>query len=240
MSDGRGRGGKSLEVAEGIYQVGGAGVSHPYDGAVYLIDRGGLILIDSGVGAGFRKIVQNIEALGHDPSRISTLILTHSHIDHIGGAHLFREHFGTRIVIHALDADKLERGDNILTAAFCFNVNFQPLRIDERLRGEQGVFHLGGRDLIWLHTPGHSPGSISLYTDHGGSRILFAQDIMAPLLEGYDCDFPSWRASVDKLLALGADVLCDGHSGVWSPARQVAAYLRHAIRIHEEEGDGGS
>jgi glyoxylase-like metal-dependent hydrolase (beta-lactamase superfamily II) len=238
MSENRRRG--PLEIAEGIYQVGGAQVSHPYDGAVYLLDWDDLVLIDSGVGAGLPMIVRNIEALGHDPARISTLILTHSHIDHIGGAHLFREHLGTRIVIHELDADKLERGDNILTAAFCFNVNFQPLKVDERLRGEKGSFRFGGRDLLWLHTPGHSPGSISLYTDHEGTRILFAQDIMAPLLEGYDCDFPSWRASVDSLLALRADVLCDGHSGVWAPAARVAAYLRHAIRIHEEDQHGGS
>ena len=89
-----------------------------------------------------------------------------------------------------------------------------------------------------MHIPGHTPGSISLYADTGGKRILFGQDIAAPLLEEFDCDMAAWRRSMEELLALKADVLCDGHSGIYQPARAVAAYIRHFIRLYGKEGAG--
>jgi len=56
-------------------------------------------------------IVKSIESLKFDLSGISTLILTHRHIDHIGGAPRFREAFGSKIMIHRLDAPAVEERD---------------------------------------------------------------------------------------------------------------------------------
>jgi glyoxylase-like metal-dependent hydrolase (beta-lactamase superfamily II) len=174
----------------------------------------------------------NIEAFGLDPTRLSTLVLTHCHIDHMGGASWFRERFGTRLVMHTLDADIVERGDNRLTAAFCFNIDFMPMAIDLRLEGEKTDLLFSAGRLSCLHTPGHTPGSISLYTDLGDTRILFVQDIQAPLLGEFDCDPPAWRNSVTKLLSLKGDILCDGHNGIWQPGRSVKKYLQHAANSH--------
>jgi len=223
-------------MIKGIFRVAGPDITDRRDCNVYLLDLDReAVLIDTGFGAAFDRMVANITDRGVPPSRISYAILTHCHVDHIAAAARVREEFGSRLVMHDLDAEIVERGDNRLTAAFCFEMVFSPLAIDVRLTGSGGNVTLAGGDLSFLHIPGHTPGSIALYADSGGKRILFGQDIAAPLLEDFDCDKAAWRLSMAKLLALKADILCDGHSGVYQPAGAVAAYIRHFIKLYGEE-----
>ncbi len=193
------------------------------------MDLGELVMIDCGSGFGFNRLVRNIESLGFHPGNISTLILTHCHVDHVGGAGLFRTHFGTRLIMHRLDAEIVERADPKLTAAFCFNIDFQPLHIDIALNGQEESLAFGACRLVCLHTPGHTPGSLSVYLDTEGKRVLFAQDIGAPLLKEFDCDPDAWVESIDKLFAVDADILCDGHSGAYGPKHVVKKYLKYCI-----------
>jgi glyoxylase-like metal-dependent hydrolase (beta-lactamase superfamily II) len=224
-------------MIKGIFRVAGADITDQRDCNVYLIDLDReAVLIDTGFGAAFDKMVANIEDAGIPPSRISTAILTHCHVDHIGAAARVREQFGSRLVMHELDADIVEAGDDRLTAAFCFEIVSPPLAIDARLTGSRGGIAFSGQDLSFLHIPGHTPGSIAIYADSGDKRVLFGQDISAPLLKEFDCDTAAWRRSMEELLALKADVLCDGHSGIYQPARAVAAYIRHFIKLYGEEG----
>jgi glyoxylase-like metal-dependent hydrolase (beta-lactamase superfamily II) len=224
------------KITDQIYQVGGPTMSNGKDGIVYLLDVGDLALIDSGSGAGFERIVRNIEFFGFDPAKITSIILTHCHVDHTGGAHLFRSHFGSRLIMHNLDAEIVERADPRLTAAFCFEIDFQPLHIDKKLYGEEGNIPCGTQQMVWLHTPGHSPGSISLYLDIGGERCLFVQDIASPLLKEFDCDAVAWVKSVDRLLGVNADMLCDGHSGAYHPKKVVKEYLQYCINMQTRMG----
>ena len=217
-------------VAERIYRVGGPDSSDYRDSAVYLLDFGDPVLIDSGSGFGLHNIVSNIQLLGFRPDQIGNIILTHCHFDHIGGAPSFRNHSGTKLIMHELDARVVESGDDRLTAAFCFGVRLEPMPIDEKLYGEGGVLQFGTQDIRWLHTPGHSAGSISVYVDRGGVRTLFVQDIAAPLLEEFECDPGAWGISVEKLIALDADILCDGHSGVYRSKRLVKKYLEQCSK----------
>jgi glyoxylase-like metal-dependent hydrolase (beta-lactamase superfamily II) len=196
------------------------------------MDLGELVLVDSGAGMGFAHMVSNVAALNLDPKDISTVILTHCHLDHMGGAALFRSRFGSRIVMHELDAGFMEKGDQHMTAAFCFGIHFMPFSVDRKLAGEQGRLRFVDHTVSWLHTPGHTPGSIAVYIDTPEKRILFGQDISAPLLEEFSCDPAAWRKSMDKLLALEADILCDGHAGVYRPKGRVRAYIERSIEAH--------
>ncbi len=216
-------------VIEGIYRVTGADKSDYRDSCSYLLDFGDPVLIDGGSGFGFEEMTANVQALAIRPTDIRRIILTHCHFDHIGGAFLYRHHFGSAITMHELDAEVVERGDNRLTAAFCFGVRIGPLPVDVRLHGSGGTLQAGSQDVHWLHTPGHSAGSISLYLDREGSRIVFVQDIGAPLLADFDCDPQAWRSSVEKLITLDGDILCDGHSGVYRSKSAVRQYLGRCI-----------
>lgn len=219
-------------IYKNIYQVGGAAISDVRDGAIYLLDFGELVLIDSGAGIGFEQTIQNIEVAGFNPFEISAVILTHCHMDHIGGASLFKHHFGSRIIMHHKDAEIVERGDQHMTAAWCFGINLQPFLIDVKLRGEEGQLTFGDYTVNWTHIPGHTPGSIAVYFDGGSKRVLFGQDMSAPLLEEFNCDPIAWRKSMDKLLALKADILCDSHAGVIRPGNRVKAYIKCSIVDH--------
>ena len=108
-----------------------------------------------------------------------------------------------------------------MTAAWCFGIFLRPFPIDIKLHGEQGQLSFGANKVDWIHIPGHTPGSIAVYLDVGDKRVLFGQDISAPLLEDFKCDPIAWRNSMDKILSLHADILCDGHAGVFRPKNRV-------------------
>jgi glyoxylase-like metal-dependent hydrolase (beta-lactamase superfamily II) len=223
---------KPRRINANVYQVGGAAISDVRDGAIYLLDMGELALIDSGAGIGFEQTVRNIEIAGFNPAEISTVILTNCHMDHIGGAARFRQTFGSQIVMHAFDAEIVERGDQHMTAARCFGIYLRPFPIDVKLHGGEGQLSFGEHVINWVHIPGHTPGSIAVYFDIGGKRVLFGQDISAPLLEDFKCDPTAWRESMDKLLAIEADILCDSHTSVFQPKNRVKAYIEQSIAEH--------
>jgi glyoxylase-like metal-dependent hydrolase (beta-lactamase superfamily II) len=225
---------KPEQIEAGVFLVGGAGISDSRDCMVYLLDLGELVMIDTGSGPGINMIISNIQKLGLDPARLSTIILTHCHIDHVGGAHELKKRYGARIIMHELDADVVERGDTKMTAAYWYGVPFAPLKIDMRISGEQERLVFGQHELICLHTPGHTPGSVSVYLDMSGKRILFGQDIHGPFLAEFGSDIGHWQASMEKLLALKADVLCEGHFGVFRPNEKVTECVE---RYLEEYGD---
>jgi len=75
----------AVTIEAGIYMIGGPEVTLPEDCSVYLLDLGDLVLIDCGAGRSYPMLVNNIRSLGLIPERLHTLVLTHCHIDHIGG-----------------------------------------------------------------------------------------------------------------------------------------------------------
>lgn len=225
---------KTEEIISGIYLIGGLNITLPDDAAVYLIDFAGvLVLIDSGAGRSFKQLVSNIELLGLNPSNISHLILTHSHIDHIGSASLFRKQYGTKILIHELDADAMESGDSVRTAANWYDTTFPPTQIDQKLKGAQGILKFGQAQIHWLHTPGHTPGSISLYLDRDGKRILFGQDIHGPFHKSFGSDIEAWKKSMQALLDLDADILGEGHFGIYQTKDRVREYIERYLEEYE-------
>jgi glyoxylase-like metal-dependent hydrolase (beta-lactamase superfamily II) len=214
-----------IRVTDRIALVGSSEITDNRDCSVYLVDAGELVLIDSGAGTAPGQIVRNIELLGLDPSRLSLLILTHCHIDHVGGAAYFKERFGLTVVMHELDAGAVEQGDTVKTGASWYGLDLPPLMVDRRITGTEETLRLSDGALTCLHTPGHTPGSLSVYTDQGGERVLFGQDIHGPFLPEFGADLAAWRTSMEKLLALEPDVLCEGHFGVYRPAGRVREYI---------------
>jgi len=225
---------KTEKIAEGVYLIGGPNVTRPEDAAVYLVDFSGeLVMIDSGAGNGSSQLDRNIEMLGLNPAELTHIILTHCHIDHIGSAAYFREKYNSKIVIHELDAQALETGDSIKTAANWYGTTFPPTRVDRKLKGEHEILKFGKEDLHCLHTPGHTPGSISVYLDRAGKRILFGQDIHGPFNSAFDSDIQAWKKSMNSLLSLEADILCEGHFGIYQPKNNVRNYIERYLEEYD-------
>jgi glyoxylase-like metal-dependent hydrolase (beta-lactamase superfamily II) len=218
---------ESEKIAHGIYMVGGADISNPEDASVFIVDCGSeLCMIDCGAGKSAGFIIENIEETGLNPSKIKTLMLTHCHVDHIGALTYFKEKYQARVLAHSLDSDAIESGDSQKTASSWYGIRLPETKVNIRLEGSGGVFETGNRKINWLHTPGHTPGSIVIYIDAEGQRILFGQDIHGPFHSDFDSDILKWRESMEKVLDLEADILCEGHFGIFSSRERVKKYIQ--------------
>ena len=216
---------KPYEIIKDIYIVGGPDITDGRDGCIYLINLGKLILIDTGAGWSVDKIINNIQKLGLSSKDLDKVILTHCHIDHIGGLPEIKKRFGSKVYIHKLDAPPLENGDPILTAAKWYQTTFPPTPIDVKFNLPEEVLTIGEQKIVCLHTPGHTPGSISIYLDKDGKRILFGQDLHGPLLSEFGSNLEDYGRSTKKLLDLDADILCEGHFGIYKTKKDVKNYI---------------
>jgi len=218
-------------IARGVYLIGGPQISHAEDATSFVIDFDGeAVMIDCGAGRSLKAIMANIDGEGIDPRSISTLILTHAHIDHIGAATELRERLGLKILIHELDAEAVETGDPVRTAADWYGVDFPPTPVDRRLTGDEETLVFKGENLHCLHAPGHTPGSIVIFLDRDGQRILFGQDIHGPFMPVFGSDIAQWRTSMEMILSLRPDILCEGHFGIFRSNESVERYIRRCLR----------
>ena len=210
-----------FKVWQDVYAIGGAELSHPYDCCIYLVDCGDLVLIDCGAGESFNQLITNISNLGFKPERLKAIIITHAHIDHIGSLYQFKQNFDIKIIAHELEAEAIETGRG--TGAQFYQVSYKPCKVDIRLKGSEQSLRYGNYELKAIHIPGHTPGSIAVYIDME-KRILFGQDIHGPYsLPG--ADLAKAKASLQKLIDLEADILCEGHFGIYQPKEKVREYI---------------
>lgn len=217
------------KIHERVYLVGGPETTDRRDCCVYLLDGGSeLALIDAGLGYSGLAILDNIKKLGLDSSLLRYVVATHGHIDHIGGLGQFQQ-LGARVVAHELEHDAITRGLPQLTAECYYNVSYQPVSVDLLLHGEAEDLTVGDLTLHCPHTPGHTSGGISPYVDVGGARVLFGQDIHGPFNPSWGSDMDQWKSSMQKLLKLKADILCEGHFGIYKPAAKVQSYIQHYL-----------
>lgn len=219
-------------LAENVYMVGGPEMTDPRDCLCYLVAGDQVrVLIDCGSGPSAQVILDMVDqAVGRPPTH---LLITHSHIDHAGGAAAVKDLSGCQVLIHAEEADVLAMGDAQRSAATWYGLPLRPLTADRLISGGD-VLDLGGDGrLNIVHTPGHTPGSVCAWCDTGGERVLFGQDVHGPFSPGFRSDIGQWRRSMEALLGLGADILAEGHYGIFKPAEEVSAFIHQQLRQHQ-------
>jgi len=216
-------------ITEAVTLIGGPAMSDGQDCLIYAVDLGELILIDCGAGPSWPKIRANMESAGLDPATIHTLVLTHCHVDHIGAASRLKEETGCRIVAHHLDAGGIESGDPRLTASSWYGIDLPKLTLDHEVDGKGETLSFSGGSLDLLHTPGHTPGSMVVVMLDSGSKVLFGQDIHGPFSPDFRSDVEAWRQSMEELIALDADILCEGHYGVFRPKEKVRGFIEEQL-----------
>jgi hydroxyacylglutathione hydrolase len=170
----------------------------------YLIFGKKITLIDSGVAGAKSIIFDYIRNNDREPREISTLILTHSHPDHIGSVLFIKNTTNCRVLCHSAEKDWVEDVEKQArerpVPGFDILVGGSTL-VDDLLQ-DGDLFEIeDGIQYKVIHTPGHSAGSISLFFED--ENVLFSGDAL-PVpgdLPVYD-DIAACAASIKKLREL--------------------------------------
>jgi glyoxylase-like metal-dependent hydrolase (beta-lactamase superfamily II) len=219
-----------IKVTDEISQVGGGSLTAPGDAAIYLINFGGpAALVDAGCGQRTDLLFRNIEACGVDPGDIRYLLITHCHFDHTGGIASVKEVTSCKVVAHEKDARFLEEGNDSVTAATWYGSTLTAVRVDVKLKAAREDIYLAARVIEAVHAPGHSPGSVVYLTESDGQRVLFGQDVHGPLDKSLLSNREDYLKSLNLLLSLNADILCEGHYGIFRGKKAVSDFIRSFI-----------
>ena len=100
------------------------------------------------------------------------------------------------------------------------------LRVDRAFSERLQVFGVGGQKITAHHCPGHTPGSVVYVAELAAQKILFGQDVHGPLHASFFSSAEDYRRSLQYLLELEADILCEGHFGVFKGKDRVAGFIR--------------
>ncbi len=186
-------------------------------------DTGEAVVIDPG-GEGERilKVIEE-NSLG-----IISIVLTHGHSDHTGAVRALVNESGGSLLIHSEDVFLLRHSSPGMSCAK-EGEKASPLRL--KMLEDKDKLRMGKFSFLVLHTPGHSPGSISIY---GEGRVFTGDTLFA---DGVGrCDLPKgdWQrlkdSIQDKLLKLPPEtVVHPGHG----PDTTLEKELRSNPFIHE-------
>ncbi len=211
-----------MKLTDSVYLVGGPayGLSPAGDCNVYLVDCGSeYALIDTGGGNGVKRILDNIRDDGLDPKKIKIAFLTHCHFDHIGGAHEVKQTVNCRLVAHRLEGKAItELDDNVLLdMAHARGLDFKAPKLDSLLEDGDHI-DIGDSSFDIVHTPGHTPGCISIkMTERDRKVAVFPGDIASTngrlgFINGPGFDLPEWKRSIKRLISLKPDRIYPGHN----------------------------
>lgn len=162
--------------------------------------------------------------------KVTRLLNTHCHLDHIFGNKLVASTYGVGLEIHRADEVVLVRSPEI---GVMYNVRFEPSPMPSAYLEEGDKISFGGVDLEVIFTPGHSPGSVSFYCAEEkfliGGDVLFYQSIGRTDLPGGN--HATLLASIrEKLFVLPDDVkVLPGHG----PATTIGFEKQHNPFLNE-------
>lgn len=214
-----------MRVTSSLALVGSLqyGIAGPLDCHVYAL-RGprGIVLVDAGAGTHSDTLLANLRFdLGTD--KVESLIVTHGHLDHCGGAASIASLTGckviasehTRPILENADEEasglRLARNQGVYPADF----RFSPCKVDKPVKdGEE--FEAGGLSWKVIRVRGHSEDSscFAVYVD--GQPLLFSADVIfyggvLGVINAEGSGMNGYRADLRKLANLGIEGLFPGH-----------------------------
>lgn len=194
-----------------------------------------------------RRIIEYLGRLGYGPGSVRQLISTHYHPDHVGGMAGLIEETGAPLAAHAVEAPHLageagRRPPNPVKPRWLRPFLWPlltwmtppSLPVANRLNGGDVLPLLGGATVV--HTPGHTPGSISLHFPNEG--VLLVADALQRYQgrltlpsRWFSSDMAAARESVRRLSQLDFETICFSHfepmrDGARAALRSLAEYLQ--------------
>lgn len=162
----------------------------------YLVATGDrFLLVDAGRENRWSDLKNRLLRLGVTARSLSALVLTHSHFDHAENAANLQRAFGAAVVIQCLEAGYLQQGKNppirgafgltrwltdTLQKPLQARFHYQPVEADMLVKEKMDLQALGGNGYV-LHTPGHTPGSVSVIVD---DEIALVGDTLVGVFPG--------------------------------------------------------
>jgi len=151
----------------------------------YLIQDKGTIMVDGGAPKKAKEFTKAVEKIGINTRDIKLIILTHAHWDHIGSVKEIKELTGAKIALHHLEKEWLEKSlkrtppgvttwgrtlGKIMTVLSPL-ISIPGTNVDVAI-GNEGLLLDGyGIPGKAIHTPGHSPGSVSILLETGEAFV---------------------------------------------------------------------
>ena len=144
---------------------------------------------------------------------VQTIINTHGHFDHVSANQRMKEVTGAELLIHVLDAPMLSQ---LSATAASWGMSSEDSPPPDRTIAHGDVVQVGNIDLTVIHTPGHTPGGISL---HSNKAVFVGDTLFAGSIGRTDFpggDFGVLKTSIqEKLFTLNDDVtVYPGHMGL--------------------------
>lgn len=194
----------------------------PFETNCYIVSEKGspdCFIVDAGFDSS-----EMTEAIHKESLRPVALVLTHAHLDHIAGvSDLVRDFPGLPIWIHAAEKDWLTDSEVNLSALIGMPVTAPPA---DRLLQDGDTLALPGGTWKVLHTPGHSPGGITLWNEDKAVAIvgdaLFAGSIGRTDFPG--CSLEELSRSIrTKIYTMPGETRCfPGHGPTTMVSRERA------------------
>ncbi|TFH39686.1 MAG: MBL fold metallo-hydrolase [Chrysiogenales bacterium] len=206
-----------MKVCEGVYAYVWKG--HFVNNAnMFYFGKPFDILFDPGLKDYLDVRFEEMKSDGLDWSDIAYIVDTHCHPDHFEGSLLFAE----RNIPLCMHGEEIDFYNKMGPAFFqMFGMPFP--KIDFNISMKEGIWDVGGAELEVFHTPGHSPGSISVYWRE--KKALVCGDLIFDQSVGR-VDFPGGDAdalieSIKKISRLDIEYLLPGHMGIITGADNV-------------------
>jgi hydroxyacylglutathione hydrolase len=114
------------------------------------------------------EVTRILDLIGRHRLTVKAIVSTHAHIDHVGGLSKLHQYTGAPVLMHRDDLPLYQAMD--MQAAFLGILPPELTDIDQLLK-EGDVLRWGSFEAQVIHTPGHTPGSVSLYLPHDAGKV---------------------------------------------------------------------
>jgi glyoxylase-like metal-dependent hydrolase (beta-lactamase superfamily II) len=114
------------------------------------------------------EVTRILDLIGRHRLVVKAIVSTHAHIDHVGGLSRLHQYTGAPVLMHRDDLPLYQAMD--MQASFLGILPPELTDIDQLLK-EGDVLRWGGFEAQVIHTPGHTPGSVSLYLPQDAGKV---------------------------------------------------------------------